>query len=129
MCQVKHQEAENKKLATKLKILKYQEAYEGKIEGVVKQLEEELKQQIDKLLSDQAKLEDELFQNQEEVENSKKRWQLNVVDTSCRRPALKFWCHFGLRYEDELLKKAELENEFIVTKKVLSLLWLLFQTL
>ncbi|XP_019747104.1 intermediate filament protein ON3-like isoform X2 [Hippocampus comes] len=90
---VKHQEAENKKLDTKLKILQGQEAYEGKIEGVVKQLEEELKQQIDKLLSDHAKLEDELFRNQEEVENSKKR------------------------YEDELLKKAELENEFIVTKK------------
>ncbi|XP_051912913.1 intermediate filament protein ON3-like isoform X1 [Hippocampus zosterae] len=90
---VKHQEAENKKLDTKLKILKGHEAYEGKIEGVVKQLEEELKQQIDKLLSDHANLEVELFRNQEEVENSKKR------------------------YEEELLKKAELENEFIVTKK------------
>ncbi|XP_077369857.1 intermediate filament protein ON3-like [Festucalex cinctus] len=90
---VKHQEDENKKLDTKLKILKAQEVYEGKIEGVVKQTEEVLKQQIDDLLNDQAKLEDELFRNQEETENSKKR------------------------YEDELLKKAELENEFIITKK------------
>ncbi|XP_077426066.1 keratin, type II cytoskeletal 8-like [Vanacampus margaritifer] len=90
---VKHQDDENKKLYTKLKILKAQKAYEGKIEGVVKQMEAALKQQIDGLLSDQAKLEDALFHNQEEAENSKKR------------------------YEDELLKKAELENEFIITKK------------
>ncbi|XP_057712765.1 intermediate filament protein ON3-like [Corythoichthys intestinalis] len=90
---VKYQEDENKKLETKLKILKDQEAYQSKIGAVVKQLEEALNEQVEKLLTDQAKLEGELLHNQEEAENSKKR------------------------YEEELLKKAELENEFIITKK------------
>ncbi|XP_061745515.1 intermediate filament protein ON3-like isoform X1 [Nerophis ophidion] len=90
---VKHQEDENRKLDAKLKILREQEAYQGRVEGVVKQLEEELKQQIDKLLYDRAKLEDELHRNQDVSENTKER------------------------YEEELLKKAELENDFIITKK------------
>ncbi|KAM9836256.1 intermediate filament protein ON3-like [Aulostomus maculatus] len=89
---VKHHEDENKKLETKLKILKEQEDYEGKVEDIVKQLEEELKQQIQKLLRDQEKLKAELLQNQEEVEDTRKR------------------------YEEELLKKADVENEFIVSK-------------
>ncbi|XP_077580503.1 keratin, type II cytoskeletal 8-like [Stigmatopora nigra] len=90
---VKYQEIENKKMETKLKILKDQETYESKIDAVVKQLKEALNDQIEKLLCDQAKLEGELLQNQEEAETTK------------------------MRYEDELLKKAELENEFIITKK------------
>ncbi|XP_061895626.1 intermediate filament protein ON3-like isoform X1 [Entelurus aequoreus] len=90
---VKHQEDENRKLDAKLKILREQEAYQGGVEGVVKQLEEELKQQIDKLLNDRAKLEDELHRNQDVSENTKER------------------------YEEELLKKADLENDFIITKK------------
>nr|XP_057908183.1 intermediate filament protein ON3-like [Doryrhamphus excisus] len=101
---VKQQEDENRKLDTKLKILKEQEAYQGKVEGVAKQLEEELRRQIDKLLDDHAKLEDELRGKQEEVENTKER------------------------YEDELLKKAELENDFIITKKV-SVSFVMFRTM
>ncbi|XP_049608532.1 intermediate filament protein ON3 isoform X2 [Syngnathus scovelli] len=90
---VKHQEDEKQKLDTKLKILREQEAYVGNITSRAMRLEEALKQQIDNLLGDQTKLEDELFHNQQVAEDSKKR------------------------YEDELLKKAELENEFIITKK------------
>ncbi|XP_037102185.1 intermediate filament protein ON3-like isoform X2 [Syngnathus acus] len=90
---VKHQEDENQKLDTKLKILREQEPYVANITSIAMQLEEALKQQIEHLLSDQTKLEDELLQNQQVAEDSKKR------------------------YEDELLKKAELENEFIITKK------------
>ncbi|XP_039998087.1 intermediate filament protein ON3-like [Xiphias gladius] len=90
---VKNLEDENKKLDTKLRILKDQEDYEGKIDDIVKQLENELEQQIENLLRDQEKLQAELHKNQDEVEDTKQR------------------------YEDELQKKADLENDFIVTKK------------
>ncbi|KAF1371846.1 hypothetical protein PFLUV_G00273600 [Perca fluviatilis] len=90
---MKHLEDENKKLDTKLKILKEQEDYEGKIDDTVKQLENELEQQIENLLHDQEKLHAALLKNQEEVQDTKKR------------------------YEEEYLKKTDLENEFIVKKQ------------
>ncbi|XP_040888480.1 intermediate filament protein ON3-like isoform X2 [Toxotes jaculatrix] len=90
---VKNLEDENRKLDTKLKILKEQEDYKGKIDELVKQLENELEQQIENLLLDQEKLKAELLRNQEEVDDTKSR------------------------YEDEMQKKADVENEFIVTKK------------
>ncbi|XP_061683271.1 keratin, type II cytoskeletal 8-like isoform X2 [Syngnathoides biaculeatus] len=90
---VKQREDENKKLDTKLKILKGQEAHSGKIEDAVKPLQAALKEQTHKLFADQARLEDELLHNQDEAQNNKER------------------------YEGEFLKKAELENEFIVAKK------------
>ncbi|CAN9498193.1 unnamed protein product [Ophioblennius macclurei] len=90
---VKHLEDEKKKLDTKLKILKEQENYKGKVDEVVKHVENELEQQIESLLRDQEKLKDELLKNQEEVEDTKKR------------------------YEDELNRKADLENEFVIIKK------------
>ncbi|XP_019959430.2 keratin, type II cytoskeletal 8-like [Paralichthys olivaceus] len=90
---VKNLEDENKKLDTKLKILKEQEEYEGKVDDIVKQLENELEQQIETLLQDQEKLQAGLIRDQEEVEDTKKR------------------------FEDELQKKADVENDFIITKK------------
>ncbi|KAM8722638.1 keratin, type II cytoskeletal 8-like isoform 1-T1 [Acanthopagrus schlegelii] len=90
---VKSLEDENKKLDTKLKILKEQEDYDGKIDNIVRQIEDELQQQIDSLLRDQEKLQAELRKNQEEVEDTRKS------------------------YEDEFQKKADLENEFVVNKK------------
>ncbi|XP_041638240.1 intermediate filament protein ON3-like [Cheilinus undulatus] len=90
---VKNLEDENKKLDTKLKILKEQEDYEGKIDDIVKQLGNEMEQQIENLLRDREKLQADLQKKQDEVEDTKKR------------------------YEEELVKKAELENEFVITKK------------
>ncbi|KAA8579763.1 hypothetical protein FQN60_006856 [Etheostoma spectabile] len=90
---MKHLEDENKKLDTKLKILREHEDYEGKIADIVKQLENEMEQQIETLLHDREKLHAALLKNQEEVEDTKKR------------------------YEEEFQKKSELENEFIVKKK------------
>ncbi|XP_042368787.1 keratin, type II cytoskeletal 8-like [Plectropomus leopardus] len=90
---VKNLEDENKKLDTKLKILKEQEDYEGKIDDIVKHLENEMEEQILNLLRDQEKLKTELLKNQEEVEDTKKK------------------------YEDEFLKKSQLENDFIIKKK------------
>ncbi|XP_023275953.1 keratin, type II cytoskeletal 8-like [Seriola lalandi dorsalis] len=90
---VKHLEDENKKLDTKLKILKEQEDYEGNVDDIVKQLKNELEQRVEGLLRDQDKLQAELLKDQEEVEDTKRR------------------------YEKELQKKADLENDFVVTKK------------
>lgn len=71
--QVKNLEDENKKLDTKLKILKEQEDYEGDIDNIVKQLKNELEEQIENLLRDQEKLQAELDKNMEEVDDTKKR--------------------------------------------------------
>ncbi|XP_053170249.1 keratin, type II cytoskeletal 8-like [Scomber japonicus] len=90
---MKKQEDDNQKLDTKLKILKEQEDYEGKVNDIVRQLEIELEQQIENLLRDQEKLKAELLKNQDEVMDTKNK------------------------YEDEVKKKTDLENEFIVTKK------------
>uniref|UniRef100_A0A3Q4BC31 Keratin, type II cytoskeletal 8 n=1 Tax=Mola mola TaxID=94237 RepID=A0A3Q4BC31_MOLML len=70
---VKHLEDKNKKLETKLKILKEHEGYGGRIHDVVKQLQNELEEQIDSLMRDREKLHAELVKKQKEVEDSKKR--------------------------------------------------------
>ncbi|XP_005945560.1 keratin, type II cytoskeletal 8 isoform X1 [Haplochromis burtoni] len=90
---VKNLENEKRRLETKLKILREQEDYNGKVEYLVKQLENELEQQIESLKSDQNKLQPELQEIQDEVDDTKKR------------------------YEDQLQKRGDLENDFIVSKK------------
>ncbi len=70
---MKNLEDENKKLDTKLKILKDKEDYDGKIDEIVKQLENEMEQQIENLIRDQEKLRADLLKCQEEVEDTKKR--------------------------------------------------------
>ncbi|XP_061572167.1 intermediate filament protein ON3-like isoform X2 [Cololabis saira] len=90
---VKNLEDEKKKLDTKLKILKEQEDYDAKVDDIVKQVQAELEQQIESLLRDQDKLQDDLVKIQDKVDDTKRS------------------------YEDELSAKAELENDFIVTKK------------
>lgn len=70
---MKHLEDENKKLETKLKILKDHEDYGPKIDDIVKQLGNELEQQVENLVQDQEKLKAELLQRQEEVEDTRKK--------------------------------------------------------
>ncbi|XP_041835053.1 intermediate filament protein ON3-like isoform X2 [Melanotaenia boesemani] len=90
---VKALEDEKKKLDTKLKILKKQDDYKGKVDELVKHLENQLEEQIESLLNDQEKLKKELAKNQDEVEDTKKR------------------------YENELHKKTDLENDFVLAKE------------
>lgn len=71
---MKHLEDENKKLETKLKILKEHEEYGGKIDDIVKQLENEMEEQIENLIRDQEKLQAELTRKQQEVEDTRKRF-------------------------------------------------------
>lgn len=73
MLKVKHLEDENKKLATKLKILKEHEKYGSKIDDILKHLENELEEQVENLIQDQEKLKDELLKMQEAVEDTKKK--------------------------------------------------------
>lgn len=49
------------------------EDYDGKINLIVKQLENEMEQQIENLLNDQEKLKAELLMNQEDLDDTKKR--------------------------------------------------------
>lgn len=71
--QVKHLEDENKMLDTKLKILKDHEDYSGKIDGLVRQVENELEEQIENLIRDQEKLQAELLKKKEETEDTKRK--------------------------------------------------------
>lgn len=73
MLKVKHLEDENKKLETKLKILKEHEQYGSKIDDIVKHLGNELDEQVDNLIQDQEKLKAELLKKQEQVEDTKKK--------------------------------------------------------
>ncbi|XP_034030718.1 keratin, type II cytoskeletal 8-like [Thalassophryne amazonica] len=77
----------------KLHILREQDGYEGKVEDIVRQLENELQWQVEGLTRERAKLEVGVLKSQEELQETK------------------------MRYEDELLKKADLENEFVLTKR------------
>lgn len=77
---MKKQEDDNQKLEMKLKILKEQEDYDGKVNDVVKQLENELGQQIENLLRDQEKLKAELLKNQEEVSDTKKKSAAELIE-------------------------------------------------
>lgn len=70
---MKHLEDENKKLLTKRDILMDQGHYEGKVDDFVRQLKNEKEEQIYNLLRDQEALKSELLENQEEVDDTKKR--------------------------------------------------------
>lgn len=73
MLKVKHLEDENKKLETKLKILKEHEQYGSKIDDIISHLANELEEQVENLILDQEKLKDELLKKQEDVEDTKKK--------------------------------------------------------
>ncbi|KAM3857107.1 intermediate filament protein ON3-like [Diretmus argenteus] len=90
---VKHLENENKVLDTRLKILLDQEDYKGKIDDIVNVLENELRRQVESLNRDRVKLDAELLKSQKEVDQTKQQ------------------------YEDELQRKADLENDFVITKR------------
>lgn len=118
---MKNLEDENKMLDTKLKILKDHEDYSGKIDDLVRHLENELEEQIENLIRDQEKLQAELIKKKEEVEETKLKSVLIfacLTSSSMARVPNKMFC-LPSSYEDELKKKADLENEFIMCKKVL----------
>ncbi|XP_023665682.2 keratin, type II cytoskeletal 8-like [Paramormyrops kingsleyae] len=90
---VRQLEQENKKLNTKLKMLLEQEHYTGKVDEIVDELSFSLLKQIDSLAQNQRKLQVDLNRSQEGLRQQR------------------------MKYEDEIQKKADLENEFVVCKK------------
>lgn len=73
MLKVKQLEDENRKLETKLKILKEHEQYGSKIDDIVTHLANELEDQVENLIQDQENLKAELLKKEEEVEDTKKK--------------------------------------------------------
>ncbi|XP_071017988.1 keratin, type II cytoskeletal 8-like [Oncorhynchus clarkii lewisi] len=86
---VQNLEQQNKVLDTRLKILKEQEDYQGNVDAVVN----ELQQQIQKLARDKQKLKQELARCQDKVDQTRNK------------------------YQDEIQKKSDLENDFVINKK------------
>lgn len=70
---MKHLEDENKKLETKLKILKENEQYGSKVDDIVTHLANELEEQVENLIQDQENLKAELLKKQQDVEDTKRK--------------------------------------------------------
>ncbi|XP_076158756.1 intermediate filament protein ON3-like [Alosa pseudoharengus] len=90
---VRNLEQENQRLEAKLKILLEQEQYKGNIDDIVAELSSNLRRQIDSLDRDQQKLAVELDRSQNEVDQTRNK------------------------FEEELQKKMDAENDFVINKK------------
>ncbi|KAF7241761.1 Keratin, type II cytoskeletal 8 [Varanus komodoensis] len=98
--QVRNLEQQNKVLETQLKLLKGKDQYKSNVGRIMAAHSQPLKQQIDALTQDKLKLQNELQQTQALLEELKSR------------------------YEDEINRRNQLENEFVVTKKDLDDIYL-----
>ncbi|CAJ0945440.1 unnamed protein product [Ranitomeya imitator] len=90
---VRDLERQNKILKTQLRLLKEKDTYKSNIDQITLASGNHLKQQIDGLLHEKDKLQAELQNMQAVVEELKSR------------------------YEDEINKRNQLENDFVLTKK------------
>ncbi|XP_072841377.2 keratin, type II cytoskeletal 8 isoform X2 [Pogona vitticeps] len=90
---VRKLEQQNKVLETQLKLLKGKDQYKSNVGRIMAAHSQPLKQQIDALNQDKMKLQNELDNTQAFLEELKSR------------------------YEDEINRRNQLENEFVVTKK------------
>ncbi|XP_044294409.1 keratin, type II cytoskeletal 8-like [Varanus komodoensis] len=97
---VRNLEQQNKVLETQLKLLKGKDQYKSNVGRIMAAHSQPLKQQIDALTQDKLKLQNELQQTQALLEELKSR------------------------YEDEINRRNQLENEFVVTKKDLDDIYL-----
>ncbi|XP_015247468.1 PREDICTED: intermediate filament protein ON3-like [Cyprinodon variegatus] len=90
---VKDLEDENRKLDKKLEILKGQDDYDGNLDALVRKEENDLQQKIENLKNDQENLKEQLEHISQQVDDAKES------------------------YENELAKRAEAENDFIIAKR------------
>ncbi|KAL8183074.1 UNVERIFIED_CONTAM: hypothetical protein K2H54_014186, partial [Gekko kuhli] len=97
---VRKLEQQNKVLETQLKLLKGRDQYKSNVGRIMAAHSQPLKQQIDALNQDKVKLQNELDHTQAFLEELKSR------------------------YEDEINRRNQLENEFVVTKKDLDDIYL-----
>ncbi|XP_063068934.1 keratin, type II cytoskeletal 8-like [Engraulis encrasicolus] len=85
---------QNKALETRLNLLQEKPPYKANIDELVEELRSGLKRQVEGLALDNAKLQQELVRAEDDVERSREK------------------------YEEEVQKKAEAENDFVINKKV-----------
>ncbi|XP_070585810.1 keratin, type II cytoskeletal 8-like [Erythrolamprus reginae] len=97
---VRKLEQQNKVLETQLKLLKGKDQYKSNVGRIMTAHSQPLKQQIDMLDQDKTKLQNELDQTQIFLEELKSQ------------------------YEEEINRRNQLENEFVVTKKDLDDIYL-----
>ncbi|XP_063285319.1 keratin, type II cytoskeletal 8-like isoform X1 [Pelobates fuscus] len=90
---VRDLERQNKVLDTQLRLLKDKDSYKSKVDQITLTSSNHLKQQIDLLLREKDKLQVEFHNMQAVVEDLKSR------------------------YEDEINRRNQLENDFVLTKK------------
>ncbi|XP_066544022.1 keratin, type II cytoskeletal 8 isoform X2 [Amia ocellicauda] len=86
-------EQQNKVLETRLHILLDKDNYKSNVDQIVAEFSGNLKNQINGLAQDRQKLQTELSRTQGQVEDHKNK------------------------YEDEINRRTQMENEFVVTKK------------
>nr|XP_060629598.1 keratin, type II cytoskeletal 8-like [Anolis sagrei ordinatus] len=97
---VRKLEQQNKALETQLRLLKSKDQYKSNVGRIMTAHSQPLKQQIDVLNQDKVKLQNELDHTQALLEELKSR------------------------YEDEINRRNQLENEFVITKKDLDDIYL-----
>nr|XP_003214996.1 PREDICTED: keratin, type II cytoskeletal 8 isoform X1 [Anolis carolinensis] len=97
---VRKLEQQNKVLETQLRLLKSKDQYKSNVGRIMTAHSQPLKQQIDALNQDKVKLQNELDHTQALLEELKSR------------------------YEDEINRRNQLENEFVITKKDLDDIYL-----
>ncbi|XP_008108527.2 keratin, type II cytoskeletal 8 isoform X2 [Anolis carolinensis] len=97
---VRKLEQQNKVLETQLRLLKNKDQYKSNVGRIMTAHSQPLKQQIDALNQDKVKLQNELDHTQALLEELKSR------------------------YEDEINRRNQLENEFVITKKDLDDIYL-----
>ncbi|XP_060676852.1 keratin, type II cytoskeletal 8-like [Hemiscyllium ocellatum] len=93
LTKVRHLEQVNTQLSIKLKLLQDQGEYKSNIESMFQSYIDNLKNQLDTLRKEKERFDAELLQMQGLVEDYKSR------------------------YEDEINKRTEMENEFVLVKK------------
>ncbi|KAH0621258.1 hypothetical protein JD844_022349 [Phrynosoma platyrhinos] len=108
LTKVRKLEQQNKVLEMQLKLLKNKDQYKSNVGRIMTAHSQPLKQQIDALNQEKMKLQNELDHTQAFLEELKSRWV-------CEEPR---------RYEDEINRRNQLENEFVITKKDLDDIYL-----
>lgn len=126
--QVRYLEQQNKILETKWEVLQSQTPGRSNIEPMFEAYMANLRRQLDVVNNDKVKLDGELRNMQGLVEEFKHkygtqiRYKKSVVSCITNRPCIYsnpfHFCWLWLRYEDEINKRNNLENDFVILKKV-----------
>nr|XP_029510089.1 keratin, type II cytoskeletal 8-like [Oncorhynchus nerka] len=115
---VQNLEQQNKVLDTCLKILKEQEGYQGNVDTVVQQLANELQQQIQKRAQDKQKLardKQKLARDKQKLKQDQTKWTRYAISVCAHLSS--HLSHIIPGRQDEIQKKSDLENDFVINKK------------